>query len=175
MKLTVNLCLMYKTIDNLGTEEHVEFKRKLESGEDSGCFALTELAHGSNVRGIQTTATYDHEAKEFIINTPCKEAMKFWIGGAGKTSNICVCFAQLLVNGKNEGPHAFIVPLRDRRTHHPLPGITIGDCGKKGGLDGIDNGFILFDNVRIPKLSFLNRLSDINDDGIFTSPINNSD
>lgn len=101
VKLTVNLCLMYKTIDNLGTEEHAEFKRKLETGEDTGCFALTELAHGSNVRGILTTATYDNEAKEFIINTPNKEAMKFWIGGAGKTSNICVCFAQLIINGDN--------------------------------------------------------------------------
>jgi len=65
--------------------------------------------------------------------------------------------------------------LRDRRTHHPLPGITLGDCGKKQGLDGIDNGFIMFDNVRIPKSNLLNRLSDINDDGEFTSPISNPD
>lgn len=166
---------MYKTIDNLGTEEHSEFKRKLEAGEDVGCFALTELAHGSNVRGIQTTAVYDNEAKEFIINTPSKEAMKFWIGGAAKTSNVCVAFAQLIINGENQGPHAFIVPLRDRRTHQPLPGIIIGDCGKKQGLDGIDNGFIMFDNVRVPKENFLNRLSDVTDEGTFTSPISNPD
>lgn len=132
---------------------------------------MTELAHGSNVRGIMTTATYDHENREFIINTPCKEAMKFWIGGAGKTSNICVCFAQLLIGDVNHGPHVFIVPLRDHRTYHPLPGITIGDCGKKEGLDGIDNGFIIFDNVRIPKVNFLNRLSDVTEEGVFTSPI----
>jgi acyl-CoA oxidase len=127
------------------------------------------------VKGILTTAVYEHETKEFIINTPSKEGMKFWIGGAAKTSNICCLFAQLIVNGKKYGPHAFIVPLRDRRTHQPLPGIIIGDCGKKEGLDGIDNGFILFDNVRIPKLNFLNRLSDIDDDGNFTSPIKNDD
>lgn len=56
-----------------------------------------------------------------------------------------------------------------------MPGITIGDCGRKQGLDGIDNGFILFDNVRIPKANLLNRLSDVSDDGIFTSPIKNAD
>lgn len=115
VKFTVNLQLAYKTIDNLGTEQHSNFKRRLETGEDTGCFALTELAHGSNVRGILTTATYVKEQQQFIINTPCKEAMKFWIGGAGKTSNMCVAFAQLIIDGKNEGPHAFIVPLRDRR------------------------------------------------------------
>ena len=101
VKLTVNLTLMYKTIDNLGTEEHIEFKRKLETGEDVGCFALTELAHGSNVRGILTTAIYDNESREFIINSPTKEAMKFWIGGAAKTANVCVAFAQLIINGEH--------------------------------------------------------------------------
>jgi len=65
--------------------------------------------------------------------------------------------------------------LRDRNNHQPLKGITIGDCGKKEGYEGIDNGFIIFDNVRIPKENFLNRLSDINDDGTFTSHIKSSD
>jgi acyl-CoA oxidase len=138
-------------------------------------FALTELAHGSNVRGILTTATYDNNAKEFVINSPCKEAMKFWIGGTGKTSNTSVVWAQLIVNGKNEGPHAFIVPLRDRKTHMPYAGITVGDCGKKEGQDGIDNGFIMFDNVRIPKGNFLNRLSDIDESGNFVSPISSAE
>ena len=45
----------------------------------------------------------------------------------------------------------------------PLPGVTLGDCGKKQGLDGIDNGFMIFDNVRIPKANLLNRFSDINE------------
>lgn len=68
-----------------------------------------------------------------------------------------------------------MVPLRDRKNHLPLSGITIGDCGKKEGQDGIDNGFILFDHVRISKDNMLNRLSDIDSDGKFTSPIKSAD
>ena len=101
--------------------------------------------------------------------------MKFWIGGAGKTSNTCVLFAQLIVDGVEHGPHAFICPLRDRKSHLPLPGITLGDCGMKEGVEGIDNGFIHFDHVRIPKANFLNRLSDISEEGVFSSPIKSSD
>jgi acyl-CoA oxidase len=56
-----------------------------------------------------------------------------------------------------------------------MHGITLGDCGRKQGIDGVDNGFILFDNVRIPKSNFLNRLSDVSEDGTFTSSIKNSD
>jgi acyl-CoA oxidase len=92
-KFVVNLQLYYKTIINLGTEIHEEWARRCEEGTDIGCFGLTEMGHGSNVRGILTTATYDKETKEFVINTPCREAMKFWIGGASKTSNTSAIFA----------------------------------------------------------------------------------
>jgi len=59
VKLVVNLALFYKTIENLGTERHAYMLRKTETAEELGCFGLTELAHGSNVMGIQTTAHYD--------------------------------------------------------------------------------------------------------------------
>ena len=98
----------------LGTDQHKKFGENCENFVDIGCFALTELSHGSNARGIETTAHYDKVAKEFIINTPRQEAMKFWIGGAAKSSNMCVVFAQLIIDDKNNGPHAFVVPIRDR-------------------------------------------------------------
>ena len=93
IKFGVSIVLYFKTIDNLGTKDHQTYKDKIASGEDIGCFALTELGHGSNVRGIQTTAHYDKETEEFILNTPNDTAMKFWIGGAAKTATISVVFA----------------------------------------------------------------------------------
>jgi len=60
-------------------------------------------------------------------------AMKFWIGGASRTATVSAVFANLIIDGKNEGPHVFIVPLRDRHTYNVLPNIIIGDCGKKVG------------------------------------------
>ena len=70
-------------------------------------------------------------------------SMKFWIGGGSKTATITVIFAQLIVNDKNYGPHAFIVPLRDPQTFEPYPNVIVGDCGKKLALDTIDNGFFI--------------------------------
>ena len=164
-KFAVNLQLYHKSVVYLGTDQHKNFARNCEEFIDIGCFALTELSHGSNARGIETTATYDKASKEFIINTPRQEDMKFWIGGAAKSAHIAVVFAQLIVEGKKYGPHAFVVPIRDRQHHLPLPGIILGDCGKKIGKEGVDNGFIIFNHVRIPRENLLNRFSDVTEDG----------
>ena len=82
--------------------------------EDIGCFGLTEFGHGSNVRNIETESIYDHERKEFIINSPTKTAMKFWIGAAAQMANMSIIWANLIVKGKKYGPHPFIVPIRNR-------------------------------------------------------------
>mmetsp|Transcript_2375 Transcript_2375/g.1708 ORF Transcript_2375/g.1708 Transcript_2375/m.1708 type:complete len:142 (+) Transcript_2375:632-1057(+) len=97
--------------------------------------------------------------------------MKYWIGGAYKTSTAATIFAQLYINNKCYGPHAFVIALRDPKTKQPLPGITLGDCGIKSGFEGIDNGFIIFKDHRIPKANLLNRFSDVLDDGTFVSEI----
>lgn len=57
----------------------------------------------------------------------------------------------------------------------PLPGVIIGDCGKKVGCDAIDNGFLLFDHVRIPRDNLLNKLSTVNKNGEFISYNENPD
>lgn len=101
--------------------------------------------------------------------------MKFWIGGAAKTSNMCVVFAQLYIDGKSQGPHAFVTPLRDPNTYLPLRGLTIGDCGAKAGLHGVDNGFMIFKDFRIPRMNLLNRFSDVTPDGKFITTINSAD
>lgn len=68
-----------------------------------------------------------------------------------------------------------MVSLRDKITHTPYPGVTIGDCGPKVGNEVIDNGFIGFNNYRIPLEALLDRYSKVSEDGIFSSQITNPD
>jgi acyl-CoA oxidase len=87
--------------------------------------------------------------------------MKFWIGAASNIANMSVVLAQLYIDGKCYGVHSYIVPLRDPNTYESYPGVLIGDCGPKAGMNGLDNGFVIFDNYRIPKDNQLNRLSGV--------------
>ncbi|KAH9489974.1 Peroxisomal acyl-coenzyme A oxidase 1 [Bulinus truncatus] len=137
-----------------------------------GTYAQTELGHGTFLRGLETTATYDVNTKEFIINTPTVTASKFWPGGLGKTSNHCVVMAKLILAGKDCGMQSFIVPIRDIETHQPLPGVTVGDIGQKFGYGAMDNGFLRLNNVRIPRENMLMRYAQVLEDGTFVSPKN---
>lgn len=58
-----------------------------------GCLAQTELGHGSNVRALQTTATYDVSTKEFILHSPSLQSIKWWPGGLGKVITIFLIFS----------------------------------------------------------------------------------
>ena len=137
----------------------------MERLEIIGCYAQTELGHGSNVRGLETEAIYDHSTQEFIINTPSTSAYKWWIGTLGVSANYAIVIAQLKLNGEGYGPHPFLVPIRDMITHEPLPGADIGDIGPKMGCNGTDNGFIGFKNFRIPRKNMLARYSQVNSEG----------
>ena len=75
VKHGVHLFLYTKTVHNLGTKKHQKFVQSALNFSDIGCFGLTQLLHGSNVRGILTEAHYDHANKEFIINSPSKEGI----------------------------------------------------------------------------------------------------
>lgn len=166
VKFVVSFNLFSNALKSLGTENHKEFIEKNLTGEIVGAFALTEVGHGSNVRGMKTTATYDPEAKEFIINTPNFEAAKAWIGGLGKTSTHAVVYAKLITpDGQNHGLNGFFVPIRDTKTLLSLPGILVGDLGEKIGLNGLDNGFAIFNNVRIPRENLLSKVANVTADG----------
>ena len=47
----------------------------------------------------------------------------------------------------------------------PLPGVTIEDNGLKMGLNGVDNGRIWFDHVKVPRVEMLNRFAEVTADG----------
>lgn len=154
----------------LGTQRHHE--RYLPGARDLstlGCFAMTESAHGSDVMSIRTTATYEPETDELVINTPAPMARKDYIGNSALHARSAVVFAQLMVGGRCEGVHAVVMPIRDGRGVRA--GVSISDCGRKGGLNGIDNGRISFNHVRVPRADLLDRYGRIHDDGTYSSPI----
>lgn len=122
------------TLVSQGTEEqHERFLKPALRYEVIGCYAQTEIGHGSNVQGIETTATYEPETDSFVIHTPYLTATKWWIGGLGKAANHAVVMARLITAGKDYGPHAFCVPIRSMEDHTLLPGVMAGDIGPKFG------------------------------------------
>lgn len=173
VKAGVQWGLFGGAIENLGTERHHEaYVRKLIDLELLGCFAMTETGHGSDVQALETTATYDPERHEFVIDSPTPSSRKDYIGGAANTARVAAVFAQLITGGDGHGVHCFVVPIRDD-DGNDLPGVTTSDCQYKGGLPGVDNGRIQFDQVRIPRENLLNKYADVAEDGTYSSPIEN--
>ena len=171
IKFGVQFGLWGMSVQSLGTEKHYEkYLKDIGSLKIPGCFAMTETHHGSNVKGLETTATYNHNEQTFTIHTPHQKAQKEYIGNAAVHGQMATVFAKLIIDGHDYGVNAFIVPLRDTNGN-VLTGITIGDCGHKMGLNGVDNGTISFDNVVIPKENMLDRFASVNDNGEFESPI----
>lgn len=171
IKFGVQFGLWGMSIHSLGTEKHYQkYLKDIGTLKLPGCFAMTETNHGSNVKGLETTATYNHHSKTFIINTPHERAQKEYIGNAAVHGQMATVFAKLIVDEVDYGVNAFVVPLRDKN-NRILEGIIIQDCGLKMGLNGVDNGTIRFDNVIIPKENMLDRFASVNEEGKFESPI----
>ncbi len=172
IKFGVQFGLFGGSIQKLGSPKHHDLYLT-QTGEAKllGCFAMTETGHGSNVRGIKTTATYDKETDHIIVHTPGKNDNKEYIGNALHATMASV-FAQLIVDGKNEGVHAILVPLRNEQ-HELLPGITVEDNGYKLGLNGVDNGKIWFNQVSVPRENLLNKYGTITNEGHYHSNIKN--
>ncbi len=174
IKFGVQYGLFGGSILNLGTKAHHEkYLRDVGTLQLPGCFAMTELGHGSNVKDIETVARFDKETQEFVIQTPSESARKDYIGNAATHGLMATVFAQLEIDEERYGVHAFLTPIRDQ-SGKALPGVKIGDCGEKMGLNGVDNGRLWFDQVRIPRENLLNRFADISPDGKYTSPITSS-
>ena len=177
VKAGVQWGLFGGAVENLGTERHHEkYVPKIIDLELRGCFAMTETGHGSDVQALETTATYDPETEEFVIDSPTPTARKDYIGGAAETATIAAVFARLITQQDGEpvdhGVHCLLVPIRDD-DGNDLPGVTTSDCHYKGGLPGVDNGRIVFDHVRVPRVNLLNKYGDVETDGTYTSPIDN--
>ncbi len=172
VKFGVQFGLFGGSILQLGTEtHHRRWLRDIGTLALPGCYAMTEVDHGSNVREIETRARYLPGEGAFEIHTPHPGARKDWIGNAAVDGRMATVFAQLEVEGEEHGVHAFVVPLRDEEGEI-LPGIEIEDCGPKVGLNGVDNGRIAFQRVRIPRDHLLDRFGQVTGEGRYESPIN---
>jgi acyl-CoA oxidase len=171
IKFGVQFGLWGMSVYFLGTEKHhAKYLKDIGTLELPGCFAMTETNHGSNVKGIETTATYDHASKTITVHTPNEFARKEYIGNAAVHGQMATVFAKLIIDEKDYGVSAFVVPLRDKKGS-VLPGVKIKDCGRKMGLNGVDNGVIYFNQVVIPVENMLDRFASVNAEGKFESPI----
>jgi acyl-CoA oxidase len=175
VKVGVQFGLFGGAILQLGTERHHRaYLADLVRADLLGCFAMTETGHGSNVQALETLARYDVETGEFVITTPTRSGRKDYIGNAAAHARAAVVFAQLEIGGAGQGVHAFVVPIRDRKGK-VLDGVGISDDGRKIGLNGVDNGRIWFDDVRVPRENLLNRYADVSETGVYSSEIENPD
>ncbi|KAF2491208.1 acyl-CoA oxidase [Lophium mytilinum] len=173
----LHLTMFVTTIrEQASDEQRAYWMPKIMDWSILGCYAQSELGHGSNVRGLETTATWDPEKKEFEIHSPTLTASKWWNGSMGRTATHAIVVAQILIPSpksgsalKSHGPHPFIVQIRDTKTHLPLPGIVVGDIGPKYGYASMDNGYMLFDHFRVSKSAMLSRYATLDDStGAFT-------
>src|SRR3954447_23243039 len=173
VKCGVHFGLFGGAILHLGDEEQrKEYLPRVMDASLPGSFAMTEAGHGSDVQRLGTTATYHVDSDEFVVHTSDDSARKEYIGNSAVHGKMAVVFAQLLVDGENHGVHALLVPLRDD-DGNVLPGVRIEDDGQKLGLNGVDNGQIWFDGVRVPRTALLARYGGVNSVGKYESEFEN--
>jgi len=175
--LFMHYVMFVPTLDNQADEtQRRMWLDDARHGRILGCYAQTEIGHGSNVRGLLTTATFDHDTDQFVIHTPCVEACKFWIGALGKTATHAILMADLIIPAnkgkpqKSYGMHAFFVPLRDPDTFDTLPGVEVWDLGDKFGFHSMDNGMMKLNQYRIPRRNMLMRFAQVTRDGDYVRP-----
>ncbi|KAG0303497.1 acyl-Coenzyme A oxidase [Dissophora globulifera] len=169
MRMYVHDMLFKQALMLFGTaEQQDKWMDDIENWRVVGCFAMTEMGHSSNLRGLETTSTYDRSTNEFVIHSPTLTATKWWIGMSGETATHTVAICQTVIDGENHGINWFIVPLRDPKTGRLLPGVTCGDIGHKSSRQGLDNGWIQFTSVRIPRENMLMKWASMTSEGEFT-------
>ncbi|XP_060608673.1 peroxisomal acyl-coenzyme A oxidase 1-like [Ruditapes philippinarum] len=171
--LGLHQVMFIPTIEKQGTKEQIaKYVEPAKKFKILGTYAQTELGHGTFIRGLETTATYDAATEEFVVNSPTISSMKYWPGSMGKTCNYVILMAQLYTKGKCHGIHAFVVQIRSLKDHTPMPGVSVGDIGNKLGYEGMDNGYLMFNNYRVPRDAMLMRYAKVEKDGTYLPPHN---
>lgn len=178
-KFTVQNNLFGGTLMALSTDQHADFLKKVDNLDVMGCFCFTELGYGNNAPKMETTAVFDEEGDQFIIDCPTTMSQKYWITNGACHANYAIVFAQTIVKGKNEGVNAFIVQIREKSMNQvskmeqmkPCAGVYIEDMGHKMGVNGVDNARLIFRNVKVPRWAMLNKLAQVTRDGQYICDI----
>lgn len=83
----------------------------------------------------------------------------------GMMANHAMVFCRTIVKGKDNGVQPFLVQIRCREKHLALPGVTVGDIGSKIGYSTMDNGYLSFNKVRIPRKNMMQKFLHITKKG----------
>jgi acyl-CoA oxidase len=146
----------------LGSPEQVALLDEFQQEGKLGCFGLTEVFAGVNSGlVVNTTCTWHPDKQQFCLHCPDRGAYKNWIS-QGLVADMCCAVADLRVGGKSFGPHAFLMELR--RNGELVDGVQMGDMGEKTIGNDLDNAWISFSDVWLPKSALLSRFGDIEGD-----------
>ena len=141
--LSAHTSLGVAPILEFGTEEQKQkYLPKMASGEWVGAFGLTEPNAGTDAAGQQTTAVFDENTNEWILN-----GSKIFITNAGY-AHVYIIFAMTDKSAGLKGISAFIV-------ESDAAGFSIGKKEKKLGIKGSATCELIFENCRIPKDNLL--------------------
>ena len=169
VRFTVHYNLCAGTVLALGTPEQVAELDAMQEKGELGCFALTEKLAGVNSGFVVgTVAKWEDATQMFNLHSPNVGAHKNWIS-QGLVADKSVVVADLCIDDKSYGPHAFIVNLRVDGVL--IPGVSTQDMGLKTVGNDLDNASIAFTNVQIPKSALLSRFADIDDSGKYVQKI----
>eukprot|EP00193_Tetraselmis_chui_P017186 CAMPEP_0177778082 /NCGR_PEP_ID=MMETSP0491_2-20121128/15754_1 /TAXON_ID=63592 /ORGANISM="Tetraselmis chuii, Strain PLY429" /LENGTH=482 /DNA_ID=CAMNT_0019297311 /DNA_START=210 /DNA_END=1659 /DNA_ORIENTATION=- len=162
IRFTVQYNLFAGSVLALGTTEHLDLLEAIQESGGLGCFGLTERFAGVNSGlVVETECAWNEASQGFTLHSPYEGAVKNWIS-QGCTADWAVVIANLVMPGKSHGPHAFLMRLRSSEGEL-VEGVTIGDMGPKTIGNDLDNAWIKFDRVALPKTSLLNKYCDIID------------
>jgi acyl-CoA dehydrogenase len=132
-------------IEATGTrEQKIKFLQRFAEGDTPvwGAMAMTEPGAGSDTSAIQTTATYDPETNEYILNgekifcTSGKLALE-------DSNGLVVVWATLDRSAGRAAMRPFVVEAG-------TPGVKIGKVEIKHGIRASDTAAIVLDNARVP-------------------------
>jgi len=162
-RFTVQFNLFAGSIIGMGSERHVHQLEEWQSSGTLGCFGLTEVAAGVNSGlVVETTATWNPESRSFLLETPHDGARKNWIS-QGLAAEFAVVVACLMIDGKNKGPHAFVMRMREP-SGELVAGVEVEDMGRKTTANELDNARLSFRSVVIPHTALLDKYAGFDSD-----------